>query len=574
MSTQDHPHESGGNGGAAPAAVDRRRFLTLGSVGLLGLGLGTSACTSSATAAATTSVGSASSAAVTSASTTVMSTTPSAASSAPVVSTVTTTSTATATPSAAAARDAKSAIADLRKRLKGKVILPGDAGYAVASEARNGRYANLKPAVIAQCADEADVVTAVKWGRENGLPPVVRGGGHSYAGFSNTTGLEIDLSRLNSCTIDAGAGTAVLGGAALNKDLFERSSGGKWMLPAGTCGLVAIGGLTLGGGIGYHTHWAGLTSDHLVSTRVVTADGSVVVADKSSHPDLFWACRGGSGGSFGVNTSMSYDLARIPRARSVYFRFDWRGADAAAAMLWAVDGILQKAPAELNLSSAATATPIGRGGAREAVDVLCRGHFLGSVKDLTDLLKPLMSIAGRTNMVIKEQPFWDTAKIFISNEATPHSWGDISRYVAKPVPSAVYAKLADLVASCPIRTADSNGAIWSLGWVGGPVVDRFAPTDTAYVHRGMTTLLRPTPVWRNEDPLAVGNELMGWTLDMTALIDPYSPGDSYQNFPNRFLDGWETAYYGQNWDRLRDVKTVYDPTNFFSNPQSIPPRFG
>ena len=540
------------------APVDRRRFLARGSAALLGVGVGVSAFSGSPAAGSTpvtSAVG------------------PDRASTRSTASTPSGPANAATAGTGPARRDAKAAIADLRKRLHGRVLLPGDAHYAASSAARNGRYANLKPAVIAQCADEADVVTAVKWGRDNGLPPVVRGGGHSYAGFSNSTGLEIDLSRLKRVNINPRTGTAVLGGAALNKDAFDRASGGRWILPAGTCGLVAIGGLTLGGGIGYHTHWAGLTSDHLVSTRVVTADGTIVVADERSHPDLFWACRGGSGGSFGVNTSFTYHLAKIPLAHSVYFRLDWRGADAAAAMLSAVDTILQTAPAELNISSAATATPIGRGGAREAVDVLTRGHFLGSVKDLTDLLKPLMSIPGRTNMVIEKQRFWDAAKIFVSNEATPHSWGDISRYTAKPVPSAVYAKLADMVAACPIRTPESNGAIWSLGWVGGPVVDRFAPADTAYVHRGMKTLLRPTPVWRNEDPPAVGNELMGWTLDMTAIIDPHSPGDSYQNFPNRFLDGWENAYYGNNWERLRDVKTAYDPTNLFQNPQSIPPRF-
>lgn len=438
--------------------MDRRRFLGLSSIALLGVGLGTSACTSTSAAAPTTSTGS-----TTPAGATVSPSSAAATSTSSSASTAVKTVTATSAPAGPATRDAKAAIADLRKQLQGRVILPGDPQCAVASAARNGRYANLQPAVIAQCADEADVVTAVNWGRENGLPPVVRGGGHSYAGFSSTTGFEIDLSRLNEVKIDARTGSAVMGGSALNKTAFEGALGGRWILPAGTCGLVALGGLTLGGGIGYHTHWAGLTSDHLVSTRVVTADGSVVVADRSSHPDLFWACRGGSGGSFGVDTSFEYQLAEISMADSVYFRFDWRGADAATSMLTAVDGILQKAPAELNISSSATATPVAKGGPREAVDVVSRGHFLGSVKDLTDLLKPLMSVPRRTNMVIKQQPFWETAKIFVSNEAIPHSWGDISRYVNKPVPSAVYAKLVDMVAACPIRTADSNGAIWSLG---------------------------------------------------------------------------------------------------------------
>ena len=187
---------------------------------------------------------------------------------------------------------------------------------------------------------------------------------------------------------------------------------------------------------------------------------------------------------------------------------------------------------------------------------------------------PRSVVSGQTGQTIQQQPFRDAAKIFLSPEESAHSWGDISRFVADPVPSDAYAKMVELLAECPVRTTDSNGVIGSLGWVGGAVVDAFAPTETAYVHRGMTTLLRPTPVWANDSPLSVGNSLMGWTLDVASVIDAYSPGDSYQNFPNRFLDGWETAYYGQNWDRLVDVKTAYDPRNVFSNPQSIPPRFG
>ncbi len=537
------------NPGADSApSLGRRRFLTAGSVALLGAAAaGTVApATAAAQAPAPASGGHDTESAVFS-----------------------------GTPSTQAAhRNGRAAIAELRRRLRGTVLLPGMAGYDSATAARNGRYLDLRAAVVAQCADEKDVVTAVRWARKHGLPPVVRAGGHSYAGFSSTNGFEIDISRLNGINIDRTTGHATMGGAASNAAIFAASRGGPWLLPGGTCGQVAIGGLTLGGGIGYHTHWAGLTCDHLVSTRMVTADGDIVVADQKNHSDLFWACQGGGGGNFGINTSMGFQLARIPTPNSVYFRLDWRGADAAVAMLTAVDRILLTAPPALNLSSSAIATPVGGGGPREAIDVMCRGHYLGSVADLTDLLAPLLAIPGQTHpATFMDQPFWTTAATFISDEATPHSWGDISRYTRKPVPHSVYGRLVDLLVQCPIRTAEANGALWSLGWIGGPVVDRFTPTQTAYVHRNMNTLLRPTPVWPNGAPRAVGDELMAWTLAMTSVIDPCSPGDSYQNFPNRFLDGWEKAYYGENWGRLRDVKTAYDPLDFFHNPQSIPPRF-
>ena len=483
-----------------------------------------------------------------------------------------TASTGLASPAVRTAASRRSAVDELRRSIKGSVLIPGDASYDAASAARNGRYLNLKPAVVAQVTDAQDVVNVLAWGQNNGMAPVVRGGGHSYAGLSSTTGLILDVSRLNTVQIDTKAGTAVMGGAALNRDIFTASENGQWLLPGGTCGLVALGGLTLGGGIGYHTHWAGLTSDHLTSTRMVTASGDLLDVDAKNHPDLFWALRGGAGGNFGVNVSFTFDLAEIPRANSVFFKLTWRGADAATAMLTAVDTLVQNAPAELNLSSMAQAAPVGAGGPREAIDVLARGHFLGTEADLRDLLAPLLAISGATETTIVDQPFWTTAKTFLSNEATSHSWGDISRFTDRPVPSDAYARLVELLVTCPSRTPETNGAIWSLGWVGGSVVDRFKPTETAYVHRGMKTLLRPTPVWRNEDAPSVGNDMMGWTLDATAVIDPHVPGNSYQNFPNRFLDGWQHAYYGKNWDRLVDVKTTYDPRNAFTNVQGIPPR--
>jgi FAD/FMN-containing dehydrogenase len=145
---------------------------------------------------------------------------------------------------------AASALEDLRARLHGTLMLPGDSGYAAASAPANGRYRTILPAAVARVADEADVVTCVNWCNENGVPPVGRGGGHSYAGFSTTTGLMIDLRRLNSLVIDYATSTAVSGGAALNNDFFIATEDGPLFMPGGTCLGVGMGGLTLGGGIG------------------------------------------------------------------------------------------------------------------------------------------------------------------------------------------------------------------------------------------------------------------------------------------------------------------------------------
>ncbi len=162
--------------------------------------------------------------------------------------------------------------------------------------------------------------------------------------------------------------------------------------------------------------------------------------------------------------------------------------------------------------------------------------------------------------------------VFASTEGPRHGWGDISRYSRKPLPDHVMAKVADLLANCPSRNADENGSMWSLGWVGGPVVGSVGRRETAYVHRDMLTLLRATPVWKIDSSKRVVDGLVGWTDDMIRLIAPHTPNESYQNFPNRGIEDWQKQYYAENFARLVRVKARYDRHDLFRDEQSIPVR--
>jgi FAD/FMN-containing dehydrogenase len=472
---------------------------------------------------------------------------------------------------AAQTPEVESALDDLRARLNGTLMLPGDSGYLAASAPANGRYQEIRPLAVARCADETDVVTCIAWCNENGIPPVGRGGGHSYAGYSTTTGLMIDIRRLNSVTIDRRQGTVVCGGSALNNDFFIATENGPLFMPGGTCLGVGMGGLTLGGGIGYNTHWAGLTSDHLQASRIVTADATVREIDAANESELFWACRGGAGGSFGINTQFSYNLVEVPQFRIGFYRFDWQGADAAAAVLTAFDKLLATAPDALNCVAMAEAIDGGSGGPSEAIHVMSRGQYIGPVDELRDLVQPLLDAATPSKQTLEETTFWDVQRLIATPEPLSHSFGDISRYAADRVPESAIAEMVDLLVECPSRSDDANGSIWSLGWVGGGVVDAFTRTETAYVHRNMHTLWRPTTVWPDDADPIVGDELNAWTDSVIAALAPHTPDESYQNFPNRSLENWEQQYYAENFDRLVAVKTEYDPQNLFNNPQSIPP---
>ncbi|AEF41042.1 FAD-binding oxidoreductase [Hoyosella subflava] len=473
----------------------------------------------------------------------------------------------------AAAQVGTSALDELAARLRGTLLRPGDAEYEARSASANGRYLGTRPIAVAQVADEGDVATCVEWSVQNGVQPVARGGGHSYAGFSTTTGLLIDISVLDSVQINDSDGTVVLGGAASNRAMLAASADGPFFLPGGTCLAVCYGGLALGGGIGFNTHWAGLASDRMTATRMVTAGGNVLDASNSQHEDVFWACRGGAGGNFGINTAFTFALAEVPRHPITHFDINWSGADAAGAMLNAFNILSATAPAAFNADAYAQATEIGSGGPEAAIQVNTHGQYIGPADELRDLLAPVIAAAGQPDSQnITEMGFWDAQRIFATDEQPSHSWGDISRYASEPIPESAVGELVDLLVACPSRSDDANGSIWSLGWVGGDVVNAFGRTETAYVHRGMSTLLRPTTVWPNDAPASVGNDLNQWTDAVIAAIAPHTPDESYQNFPNRALTNWEQQYYAENFDRLVDVKTSYDPNDVFRNEQSIPVR--
>ena len=466
----------------------------------------------------------------------------------------------------------------LRGQLHGRLLLPGDKGYDAASAPANGRYNGIRPFAVAQCADQADVVTCVTWSVQHDVSPVVRGGGHSYAGFSTTDELLIDIGRLNHATIDPHNGIATIGGAATNRVVFEQSVDRPFILPGGTCLGVGVGGLMLGGGIGYNTRWAGLTCDRLQSSKLVIASGDVLEVNATNDgKDLFWACRGGAGGSFGINTAFVFDLVPVPAGDVTYFRFEWRGAEAAKAVFAAFHTVLTNPTPKFNAVAMAIATPVGAGGPREAIDVMSRGHYLGPVDELHALVQPLLAAAKPTKQGVELMKFWDMQKIWVdwANRDQPHaethSFGDISRYAKEPPSDKVTSDLVELLAAAPARSEEANCSLWSLGWVGGNVVNRFKPQDTAYVHRHMLTLLRPTTVWPNHVPASFSTQLQQWTDAMIGILAPHTPDESYQNFPNRSLPNPLEAYYGENLPRLRHIKRHYDPKNLFKNPQSIPP---
>ena len=202
------------------------------------------------------------------------------------------------------------AVQELRSRLRGELLQPGDASYEQVRQVYNGMI-DRRPALIACCADVADVINAVNFARQHHLTLAVRGGGHNGAGLGTCDdGLVIDLSRMKGIRVDPASRTVRVEGGCTWGDVDHATHPFGLATPSGFISSTGVGGLTLGGGIGYLTRTHGLTLDNLLGVDMVLADGTFVTADAEQHADLFWAVRGG-GGNFGVVTSFLFRLHPI-----------------------------------------------------------------------------------------------------------------------------------------------------------------------------------------------------------------------------------------------------------------------
>src|SRR5581483_9445005 len=259
---------------------------------------------------------------------------------------------------------------ELAKTFRGEIAVPGQAVYARISAPYDANYAGIRPLAVVRPRDAADVARVVRWATQTHVRIVARSGGHSYGGWSTTTGVVVDLAHLAG--VSAAAGRATVGPGARLGNVYQGLAAHGVAVPAGTCPSVGIGGHALGGGFGLAARAWGLASDNLLSAQVVTADGRILTASPASHADLFWACRGGGGGNFGIATRFVFRTH--PVGAGSYFIASWPWSQVEEVLA----GFLRWAPATADRLGSICRLAAGPGG--PTVQVF--GQHLGSVQQL------------------------------------------------------------------------------------------------------------------------------------------------------------------------------------------------
>ena len=452
-------------------------------------------------------------------------------------------------------------IQDFKARLRGELIQRSDPEYEQARQLYNAMI-DKRPLLIARCADVADVIAAVRFGRENDLLTAVRGGGHNGPGLGSCNdGLVIDLSPLKGIRIDPAKSTVRAEGGCTQGEVDHATHAFGLAVPAGIVSTTGIGGLTLGGGHGYLARRYGLTIDNLIEADVVLADGSLVTASVSQHEDLFWALRGG-GGNFGVVTSFLF------KAHPVSTIFGgpvfWELKDAPTVMAWYRD-FLPKAPVELSpflhLGTVPATAPFPKEiwGKKNCALVAC---YTGPMEKAEEAVRPIrQELPPPILDWMGPMPFPALQSLFDPLLPKGLQWywkGDFVR----ELPDQAIDLHREHIAKSP-----SDLSLMHLYPIDG-AVHEVEPGGTAWSCRDATWSMVIAGI--DSDP-AKAEELKTWGRGYWQAVHPYNLGGAYVNFMMEEGDERIRATYGDNYDRLASIKKKYDPTNFFRVNQNIKP---
>ncbi|MGH7691372.1 MAG: FAD-binding oxidoreductase [Candidatus Dormibacteria bacterium] len=453
-----------------------------------------------------------------------------------------------------------SQLLELSDQISGGVIRPGDPDYDSARSIHNAMI-DRRPALIARCATVADVRAALGAGRRAGLTIAIRGGGHNGPGYGTVDGgMVIDLGPLHGVEVDQQRRTATVQGGAIWREVDAATHQQGLALPSGIISSTGVGGLTLGGGHGYLSRRYGLTIDNLLEAEVILADGSSVHASEDEHPDLFWAIRGG-GGNYGIVSSFTFRLH--PVRNVVGGPTAWPIAAMGDILSWYRDFMPAQDDDLYGFFAAMTVPPVdtfptGFHLHKACAVVWC---YLGDPAAADEVFAPIRAMKPAFDGV-GEVPYPGLQSAFDGLYPKGLQWywrGDFFQTVSDA------AVDAHVQFSEQLPTMHSAMHLYPVDGA----VNRVAPDQTAWAFRDAT--FSQVIVGVDPDP-AKAAELKQWTVGYSDATHPYSAGGAYVNFMmgDEGAGRLQASYRG-NYQRLAQVKALYDPDNVFRVNQNIAP---
>lgn len=453
-------------------------------------------------------------------------------------------------------------VGDLRTALGGPVLVPGDPGYEAARRVWNAAI-DRRPALIAQCRSAADVSRAVTFAVQHGLEVAVRGGAHGVSGRAVVDdGLVIDLSQLSSVEVDAERRTVRVGGGALLSDVNAATQEHGLAFPVGLIGHTGVGGLTLGGGMGWLTRKHGLSIDNLLSAEVVTADGTIRRASEREDADLFWAIRGG-GGNFGVVTEFEFALHPVGPVVQVALLF-WR-VDQGEEVLRLARDLCRSLPDELNVVIAALNAPpapfvpaehhLEPGYALIVVGFATTEEHEAFVSRARGALAPLWEL-------VTPMPYVELNQMLDED----NRWGQYDYDKGGQIAEITDGVIEAVTEHFPQK--HSTGSVVLFYRVDG-AYSRVGDDQTAYSGDRspgwyvFTIALCPTA-----EMLPAERE---WARGLFSALTPHLVTRTYVNALDEDSTSVGTAYGREKYDRLARIKAVYDPGNVFRHNANVEP---
>ncbi len=444
----------------------------------------------------------------------------------------------------------------LREDLRGEVIAPGDAGYDAARSVFPGNI-DRRPAVVVRPADAAEVSTVVSLARDSGLELAVRCGGHSGPGFGVCEGgIVLDLSAMKRLDIES-EGRSAWAEAGLTAGEYTNAAGAHGLATGfGDTGSVGIGGLTVGGGIGFLLRKHGMTIDDLLAAEIVTADGRILQVDEEQHPDLFWAIRGG-GGNFGVATRFRFRLHDVPSIVGGILMLP-----ATPEVITAFIAESEAAPEELTTIANVMRTPpmpFVPEKHHGALAIFALMAYAGDSKAGERAVAPFRALAEPLADMLRPMPY---PEIYMPDEEDYHPLA-----VGRTRFTDRFDEEAARTILDRISTSSAMMSVTQIRALGGAMAG--VPAEaTAFAHRASRFMVTVAAVYEQLEETA---QHKGWVDELAGTLQREGDG-AYVNFlGDEGETGVRDAYPGPTWDRLRAIKRTYDPDNLFHLNQNIPP---